>query len=334
MQTANSENQTGSNDNSFVSKVILPNGVPLENGLNMKNAHGASYTTAMAAADASYIKKNYCNDLSTESFKSRAGESFKSIVSGVTLDKYNACVRAKSYGLYCDASANGDAVTATVRWEPSELVRDVLPRVALDWAGMSNLKTVNTLPEKLGIGSGYVVTFAREDVNAGSVFALTASDHGKSVNFACKVEIPGAPPVVEVPKKIKKTGRFPVCGVESYALGQSVVCGVASYVTTRAAVCGVELYRSGRNPVCGVESYNERHDCDICGQAGPFGGCRQCSNPSFGVNQYKDCRNAANGPELFAECSSEANGVAAYNSCRHPSFGIDQYKECEIEVDP
>ena len=67
--------------------------------LNYNHTDTQSYDDHLAVFDAREIRRAFCNNESAESFSSRAVESFKSVASEITLDKYNACVRSKSYGL-------------------------------------------------------------------------------------------------------------------------------------------------------------------------------------------------------------------------------------------
>jgi hypothetical protein len=285
-----------------------------------------NYDDTLALHDAKKIRKVFCNDDSSESFRSRAVESFKSIASAVTLDKYNACVRAKSYGLRCSAVERDEHVAATVRWEPTELVRSYLPRVALDWSGLVNLSATDKLPTILGLGSGTSVSLVKNNKNAESVLGISAFDASGHFSFACNMAVDPE----QTQGQQAELKRDPACGVELFKEAAAPACGVESYKLSRSEVCGVELHKEQRSLACGIERYNSRHDCNICGQAGPFGGCKQCEHPSFGVGSYRSCRHADHGAESYLECRSPEHGVAEYKKCRRREFGVEQYKECLV----
>lgn len=299
-----------------------------KNALNLNYNHTATenYSDDLAIFDAKQIRREFCNNQNAEYFKSRSVESFKSVASQVTLDKYNACVRTKSYGLRCDAFERKNHVSASIRWEPTELVRAYLPRVALDWSGLVNLSATESLPKVLGIGSGITVSLEKSDKNTESVLGVMASDASGQFNFSCNMV---------VSSQSHKTGagvfkRDASCGVELYKEQIAPECGIDSYQLARTEVCGIELYKEQRSLACGIERYHARHDCDLCGQAGPFGGCRQCEHPAFGVAAYRSCRHATHGAEIYSECRHEQHGVAQYRACRRHEFGVERYKECLV----
>jgi len=294
--------------------------------LNYNHTDTQSYDDHLAVFDAREIRRAFCDNKSAESFRSRVVESFKSVASEITLDKYNACVRSRSYGLRCDAIAKNDLVSAVVRWEPTELVRSYLPRVALDWSGLVNLSAKDPLPKVLGIGSGISVSLVKNNKNTESVLGVTASDASGQFSFACNMAVP----VSETNVKPYLLKRDPSCGVELFREQAAPECGVESYQLVRSEACGVELHKEQRSLACGIERYNARHDCDICGQAGPFGGCKQCEHPAFGVAAYRSCRHKDHGAELYSECRHERHGVAQYRTCRRQEFGVERYKECLI----
>ena len=294
--------------------------------LNYNHTDTQTYDDNLAIFDAKQIRRVFCNNQSAESFSSRAVESFKSVASEVTLDKYNACVRARSYGLRCDATSKHDLVSAIIRWEPTELVRSYLPRVALDWSGLVNLSARDSLPKVLGLGTGVSVALVKSNKNSDSVLGVTASDASGQFSFACNM-------VVSANSDQSSAGnikRDPSCGVELFKEQASPECGVENYKIARSDACGVEIHKEQRSLACGVERYHARHDCDLCGQAGPFGGCRQCEHPAFGVASYRSCRHVDHGAELYSECRHEQHGVAQYRSCRRAEFGVERYKECLI----
>jgi hypothetical protein len=292
--------------------------------LNYNTTTTNDYADHLATIDAHTIRAAMCADQSAETYRKSVVSSFKSIASAVTMDRYNACVMARSYGLRCRVVVNGDQIMAAVRWEPTELVRGFLPTVALKVDGLANVKTTSDIPKTLGVGSGVNIPMEWLEGSKDGIFAATASDRSGQYVFSCQTPITRAPH--------KKTGRFPSCGIASFNMGRGAVCGVQSYVLARSPNCGPELFVAARRTECGVESYNSRHDCDICGQSGPFGGCKQCSSPLFGVAKYKECRREQFGVERYAECRNVSHGVEEYSSCRHESFGVEEYKECEMEI--
>ncbi len=295
--------------------------------LNYNQAQTQDYDDSMATSDTKRIRSVFCSDQSAEHFKTRAVESFRSVASAVTLDKYNACVRAKSYGLRCDARQNDHAVTATIRWEPTELVRDYLPSVALHWSGLLNLKTTQELPAVLGLGSGVTLTLERVNKSENSVFAVTGSDRSGKFNFTCNTVVSPA----QVSGSSMVFRRDPSCGVERFREASSPECGVESYQLARSESCGVDSYKEQRSPTCGVERYHAKHDCGICGQVGPIGGCRQCEHPSFGVAAYKSCRHQVHGVDQYAECRNPLHGVERYLNCRREQFGVELYRQCLVQ---
>lgn len=297
--------------------------------LNYNRADTQSYHDALIRADVSHIRHAYCEDRNHESYKSSAVQSFKSIASEVTIDKYNACVRAKSYGLRCDATAHADHVAARIRWEPTELVRSYLPRVALDWSGLVNLKSANELPKTLGIGSGLSLSLTREKSSENSAVSLTAQDRSGNYNFTCQVAVPAE----DKNRKLTRRARHLECGVELFKEMKDPLCGVAVYKTARTEACGVELFADQRSPSCGVEHFLARHDCDLCGQVGSIGGCRKCEHPSFGISSYRSCRHVSHGVDVYKECRHIDHGAESYNSCRRQEFGVEQYKECELPLE-
>jgi hypothetical protein len=294
--------------------------------LNYNHTDAQSYDDQLAVFDARQIRHAFCNNQSAESFSTRAVESFKSVASEVTLDKYNACVRARSYGLRCDAVAKNDLVSALIRWEPTELVRSYLPRVALDWSGLVNLSAKDSLPKVIGIGSGISISLVKNNKNTESVLGVTASDASGQFSFACNMVVP----LRSSDSSLRVLKRDPSCGVDLFREQVAPECGVDSYRLARSEACGIELHKEQRSLACGIERYNARHDCDICGQAGPFGGCRQCEHPMFGVAAYRSCRHVDHGAELYAECRHERHGVAQYRTCRRQEFGVERYKECLV----
>ena len=292
--------------------------------LNYNTASSHEYSGDLVTEDARSIRTSMCADQSAESFRKTAISSFKNIASAVTLDKFNACVAARSYGLRCRVMSNGDQIMASIRWEPSEIVRGFLPTVGLKVDGLANMATTSEIPKTLGIGSGINVTLEWLDSAKDGIFSAVASDRSGQFAFNCQTPMSRSYP--------KKRGRFSQCGVESYNMGNGVVCGAKTYVLSRSPNCGPEIFSAARRVECGVESYNQRHDCDVCGQDGAFGGCRQCSSPLFGVAQYKECRREQFGVERYAECRNISHGVEEYSSCRHESFGVERFKECETDV--
>ena len=120
--------------------------------LNYNTTSSHEYSGGLATADAHTIRAAMCSDQSAENYRQTAISSFKSIASAVTMDKYNACVTARSYGLRCKVVVKGDQIMASVRWEPTELVRGFLPTVALKVDGLANLKTSADIPKTLGVG--------------------------------------------------------------------------------------------------------------------------------------------------------------------------------------
>jgi hypothetical protein len=295
--------------------------------LNYNQAETETYDDRMATSDSRTIRSVFCTDQSAEHFKTRAVESFKSVASSVTLDKYNACVRSKSYGLRCHVRQNAHIVTATIRWEPTELVRDYLPSVALSWSGLLNLATKQALPDVLGLGSGMTLSLERANKSENSVFAVTGSDRSGKFNFTCNTVV--SPAAASDSSMVLR--RDPSCGVERFKEASSPECGIESYQLTRSESCGVESYKEQSSPACGVERYHARHDCGICGQAGPIGGCRRCEHPSFGVAVYKSCRHHGHGVEQFAECRHIQHGVERYLSCRRDQFGVELYRQCLVQ---
>lgn len=286
------------------------------------------YDDHLARSDAQQIRRLLCNNEHNESFATRAVESFKRVASSVTLEKYNACIRARSYGLRCDVTSTEDHVAASIRWEPTELVRSYLPRVALDWSGLVNLSSKQSLPKFLGIGSGLSVALVRNNKTTDSIFGVSAFDASGHFSFACNTAL----------KRIDSTARRMVlkrdasCGVELYKEQADQLCGVERYNDTRSEACGVELHKELRSPACGIERYNSRHDCAVCGQVGIVGGCRQCEHPMFGIASYHSCRHINHGAEIFASCQHPQHGVGQYKLCRKPEFGVELYKECLVEA--
>lgn len=297
---------------------------PIKGDLKFNSAKNDEYSEEFAKYDANIVRKFYCHDRSSESYKAGAASSFQQVMSSVTLEKYNTCVRAKSYGLHCDITPTKLAVSVNLRWEPTELVRDLLPVVALDWSGMANLQAEGPLPITLGIGSGIAMSFKRVDPEELSVVAATGSDRGKNFNFACRVQVSK----FDADAKTPRFGRFAECGVEAFKFSSGPECGIKSHVAARSAACGIESYTKTRSRACGVESYKARHDCDICGRDGLFGGCNKCSHWSFGVQSFKECADPSHGVYQYRSCEHPSHGVASYNSCRHQNFGVEQYKEC------
>jgi hypothetical protein len=292
--------------------------------LNYNSTTTHEYSDALASADARSVRAAMCEDRSADTFRNAALSSFKSIASGVTMDKFNACVMARSFGLRCRIVSQGDQILASVRWEPTEIVRGFLPMVALKIDGLSNVKTTSEPPKTLGVGSGVNVAVEWLEGAQDGIFAATATDRSGQYAFSCQA------PVSRVPHK--KMGRLPQCGVAAYNLGSGPICGVKSYLVARSPNCGPELFVAARRAECGIEAYKSRHDCDVCGQNAPFGGCRQCASPLFGVERYRECRREQFGVELYAECRNISHGVEEYSSCRDASFGVEQFKECEVTI--
>lgn len=295
--------------------------------LNFNQSDTLLYDDYLARADAQQIRRLLCNNEHNETFATRAVESFKRVASSVTLEKYNACVRSRSYGLRCDVSPTKDYVSATIRWEPTELVRSFLPRVALDWSSLVNLSSTQPLPKFLGIGSGLSVALVRNNKTTDSVFGVTAFDASGYFSFSCNAALSKSG---SGERKIVLR-RDASCGVELYKEQADQLCGVERYNEHRSEACGVELHKDIRSPACGIDSYNSRHDCAVCGQVGIVGGCRQCEHPMFGIASYKSCRHVDHGVEIFASCQHPQHGVAHYKLCRKPEFGVELYKECLVE---
>ncbi len=324
LQESHNSKNSSNQGLSLLADTLSKNG-KIKGDLRYNSSKANEYSSDFAKSDALLVRRIYCADRAAESYRASASESFKSIMSPITLEKYNACVRAKSYGLYCDAAVDKDLVMLTVRWEPNELVRDILPIVALDWAAASSFVSDNPLPRTVGIGSGYAVSFKPKDVKApATVIGLTGHDRGRNFNFSCRIDLQAKPEWNPFRKS-----RRPECGVEVAKVGEGPECGVKSYKKQRSAVCGIESYKASRSRACGVESYNSRHDCGVCGQASMFGGCKKCSSPSFGVEKYKECSDISHGVNQYAECEHPSHGAATYNSCRHETFGVELYRECD-----
>ncbi len=316
-------NRTSNHNMSLLADTLTQHG-KIKGDLRYNDSNVNEYSDDFAKQDALIIRKVYCAERSAESFKATASESFKSIVSPLTLEKFNACVRAKSYGLYCDASVSGDKVIMTVKWEPIDLVRDILPAVALDWGAASNFQATAELPKVLGIGSGYTVSFTKHDSRSGNVVGVSAHDRGRNFNFSCRLDLEKRKPFTPWVKT-----RRPECGVELAKSGEGIECGAKSYKRLRSAVCGVESFKVARSRACGVERYKSRHDCDLCGQSNLFGGCNKCAHVSFGVDEYRECSDLSHGVALYSECEHPTHGPETFYSCRHVNFGVELYRECE-----
>jgi hypothetical protein len=294
--------------------------------LNYENGSVTDYSDAMASQDASMARDILCSDRSKDEYREAALQSFKSVVSPMTMDKFNACVSSRSYGLKCKLDGAGDDVKVTLRWEPTELVRSFLPMVALTVQPVDGAAVMGDAPKTVGVGSGVVVPLKISDGFKGAIFSAQAQDRGGNFNFSCQASFADLRRQAE-PAKVY--GPHESCGVELYAVGTGEICGPKSFKPARSPQCAPEIYRSSRGPECGVESYNQKHDCAICGQAGPWGGCKQCASPAFGVASYKECRRASFGVELFSECRAPSHGVEEWQSCRDRQFGVEKYRSCE-----
>jgi hypothetical protein len=161
-------------------------GIPVKFSGAFNSNRGANYTEAMSQKDARSYRSQFCGDHAGSSSESVNAVAFQQIVSGVTLEKYNECVRVKQNGFFCAVEESSEGISAVIRWEPNETVRHFLPKVKLDWQTTDNLKLSSAkLPETVGIGTGVAVAFSREDAVKDSVLQVVAHDAGKVVNFAC-----------------------------------------------------------------------------------------------------------------------------------------------------
>ena len=162
-----------------------------------------------------------------------------------------------------------------------------------------------------------------------------------------------------------RSGRFPICGIESYKSRPDPVCGVQSYKSSRSAVCGVESYNERADLGCPGSIPEDVKEIVTSGSktnsaerpaACPAGyaqigenqhkkkdylSCRRGDCP-FNEVEYvatwtrtcrreayaASCRRPEFGVERYAECRHENHGVEAYKTCARSEFGVAAYKSC------
>jgi hypothetical protein len=167
------------------------------------------------------------------------------------------CTTSAKSGLLCTTTRTESLVTLSLEWRPNELQRKHLPRVALKWNNLSNVKTnALELPKQLGIGSALSVTFEPEDQKQPTSIEVFAGDSQGLVNFGCNANLPAQRKIV--------VRQHPQCGVETYKKSSGAVCGPPRFNAGSGEICGIEKSRLGNGPVCGAAVWNRRQD-RLCG---------------------------------------------------------------------
>jgi hypothetical protein len=104
--------------------------IPFKSETDYHSNDASTYDSTKASFDAKVLRNHLCKDQSKDEYRGLVLRQIQTTMSPLTLDKYNACVSAKSYGLKCSVERHGDDIKATIRWEPTEIVRGYLPVVA------------------------------------------------------------------------------------------------------------------------------------------------------------------------------------------------------------
>jgi hypothetical protein len=341
----------------------LPVGFKFDASSQDRNSSSRDYTKEDAKSHASSFIAKYCSGSDQSSHVEKTYDMMEQIVDPGVVSAWQSCITKDQGGFFCHAEESDDQILVTLKWDPSDLARTVLPAVKLNWQTMDNLELASRdLPGHMGAGTGLPVTFRRKDETRPAALQVVAMDSGNNVNFACSRAIPA----------VRKGSRIEHknCGVSLYNEG------VIETRKGRGPQCGVELYKVARTAACGVEAWRKGSDMNCPGSTPPkryyrnaestCGGQIQestlaCIQPSHirtgsmriekswctKMELQKTCvagvcasahvpvvRNretvsyACEEPGRPQTCEAERFGAGTYKSCRHASNGVELYAEC------
>lgn len=340
----------------------LPVGFKVAGEGQSSGTSASEYTRETARAHASNFKSQHCSESDESNQVEKTYDLLEQIADENIVSAWRACISKNQGGFFCHAEENDGHVLLNLKWEPSDLAREVLPVVKLNWQTMDNLELVSReLPAQLGAGSGAPVAFRRRDDGRISALQVAATDASGQVSFACS-------------RKVSAVRRGSMiedrrCGVALYREG------VVEVLKGRGPQCGVQLFNSARTPACGVERYSQGADMSCAGSQAAHqykvefetscGGAiesyhTQCASPGdrqLEVNasgsmcmSREKVRRCIGGicreievpamktrhsghalcekPAMPGVCEMPQFGVAEYKSCRHESNGVELYSEC------
>ncbi len=341
----------------------LPIGFKFDASSQNGNSNSRDYTKEDAKAHASSLIVKYCSESDRSSHIAKTYGMMEQIVDPGVVTAWQACITKDQGGFFCHAQETDDQILVTLKWDPSDLARTVLPAVKLNWQTTDNLELASReLPGHLGAGTGLPVTFRRKDETKPAALQVVAGDSGNNVNFACSRSIAA----------VRKGSRIEHknCGVSLYNEG------VIETKKGRGPQCGAELFKVARTAACGVESWRKGSDMNCPGSEpakryyrnteSTCGGhideaSLSCMNPSHVrigqmrmekswctkmelqktcvagvcvsahipvVRDRETAIYACEQPGRPQTCEAERFGAGTYKSCRHESNGVELFAEC------
>ncbi|MEY4632094.1 MAG: hypothetical protein RIQ81_2214 [Pseudomonadota bacterium] len=340
----------------------LPVGFTIEGEGQSSGSQDKEYTRETAKAHASNFKAQHCSESDESNQVEKTYDLLEQIADENIVDAWKACISKNQGGFFCHAEDNDGHVLLNLKWEPSDLAREVLPVVQLNWQTTENLELASrSLPVQLGAGSGTPVAFRRVKEDQVSALQVSATDAQGQVSFSCSRKIPAVrkgsmiedrrcgpalfrEQVVEV-----KKGRGPQCGVQAFSEARSSVCGVERYRSGPDMSCpgssAAHQYKKAFETTCGgsVETYHTAcnspadRQLEVRSSTSPcvvtemvekcvLGICRRVEVPA--VKTRHDGSVLCEMPAVPGVCELPALGVEAWKSCRHESHGIELYAEC------
>lgn len=341
----------------------LPVGFKAEGSTQNGSTNVREYTADDAKAHASRFHAEYCSAADQSGHVAKTYDMMEQIADQGVVAAWQACITKDQGGFFCHAEESDDQIMVTLKWDPSDLARTLLPSVKLNWQTTDNLELASLdLPDHMGAGTGLPVTFRRKNEDRPAALQVVASDAGHNVNFACSRSIPA----VRKGSKIE----HPHCGVALYKegvietkKGRGPQCGIELNNLARTAACGVESWRNGSDMNCPGSIPARRYYRDTesnCG--GHIDESRlECIQPSHShvgsmrkseswctkMELQKTCvagicasmhipvvKNRESGTYACEEpgrpqsCDAERFGAGTYKPCRHESHGVELYSEC------
>jgi len=341
----------------------IPVGLKAGGSSQNGNAQSREYSKEDARAHASNFKSMYCSDSDQSNRIEKTYDMMEQIADENIISAWQSCITKNQGGFFCHAQETKDQILVTMKWDPSDLARNVLPSVKLDWQTMDNLVSVSrALPTQLGAGTGLAVTFRRKDEDKASALQVIASDDTNKVNFACSRSIPAVRKgsMIEHPRcgvalyreGVVETvkGRGPQCGVERYSEARTAACGVETWSTGSDLNCPgsrpAQTYKQSVESNCGGKISEETLTCregthkrvspysvstSLCSKMELQKKCVRGVCVSAHVPVVRDRETATfecEMPGIPASCAAERFGVDSYKLCRHESHGVEMYGQC------
>lgn len=341
----------------------LPVGFKAGGSSQNGDSQAREYTKEDAKAHASNFRTMYCSAGDQSNHVEKTYDMMEQIADQNILSAWQSCITKNQGGFFCHAQESGDQILVTLKWDPSDLARTVLPTVSLNWQTTDNLELASrALPAQIGAGTGLPVTFKRKNEDKVSALQVVASDGAGRVNFTCSRSIPAIRKgsVIEHPRcgvalyqegvvELKK-GRGPQCGVEKYGEARTAACGVETWASGSDLECPgarpARTYRHSVETTCGGEVVDYMLKCredshkrvstysttsNWCSKMELQKKCVGGVCVSAHVPVVRDRLTASfvcEQPGIPATCVAERFGVATYKQCRHESHGVELYGEC------